>query len=377
MSSRSQDRETAAGRLDWHEDVDLGTRNSLRLPSRCRYFARARSSAAAVAALERAAQLQVPAWVLGQGSNVVLPPRVEGLILTLDSEGLERAPSGDAVDVRIDAGRDWHRTVLELCAEGLWGIENLALIPGSLGAAPVQNIGAYGQEFADSCTAVTAIDRRSGDLHVLSAADCGFAYRDSRFRRALDRWLILSVELRLRRDGEARIDYPGVAEALAGTPRPTPTDVARAVSAIRRERLPDPAFEPNAGSFFKNPVISRAQHEALRLDFPDLPGHALAEQLEGDPAPAGGGPGTVERVKIPAAWLIDRCGWRGQRMGGVGVAERHALVLVHHGGADGRDLLALAGRIRDSVRSRFGITLEQEPVLLGWASAGDGLVAAD
>lgn len=342
--------------LRWEIDADLTASNTLRLPSRCRRLAVAPSEAAALEALERAADEALPVHVLGQGSNVVLPPWIEGVVLQLTMEQLESvageaAEPGGAVQFEIGAGHSWAGCVRELAGRGLWGIENLALIPGTVGAAPVQNIGAYGQELSTTCIGVRVLDRQRGRIETWSGAECAFGYRDSRFRRDPERWLILAVRLRLLREASARRDYPGLDEALAGQTSPTALAVADAVTAIRRRRLPDPAELPNAGSFFKNPVIEAARFEALRERFPELPGHETTAQ---------GG------MKIPAAWLIEQCGWRGRREGGVGVAAGHALVLVHHGGADGRELLRLAAHIRESVAGRFDIVLEQEPLLLGW-----------
>lgn len=348
--------------LRWDSDADLTGHNTLRLPSRCRYLARAGDDAAVQEALARAADAALPVYVLGHGSNVVLPPRIEGVVLQLSMDQLQpmeplppspgaHGRGDDFAEFEIGAGHGWDRCVRLLAGRGFWGIENLALIPGTVGAAPVQNIGAYGQELAACCSGVRVLDRRDGRVEEWPGAACGFGYRDSRFRRDPDHWLILAVRLRLHCEGAAERDYPGLDEALGARPAPTPLEVVDAVSEIRRRRLPDPQAQPNAGSFFKNPVLDAADFDALRARWPALPGHVSE---------------TGRQVKVPAAWLIEQCGWRGRRAGQVGVAAGHALVLVHHGGADGRDLLALAERIRRSVEDRFGIVLEQEPVLLGW-----------
>jgi UDP-N-acetylmuramate dehydrogenase len=341
--------------LLWEDEAQLGELNTLRLPCRARHLARAGSAAAVRRVLDRAERTGLPVHVLGEGSNVVLPPRIEGIVLQLTMADLEATEEGAATRVHLGAGLDWYCAVRILAGRGLWGIENLALIPGTVGAAPVQNIGAYGQELAGTCSGVTVLDRRDGEIALWSAADCEFGYRGSRFRREGSRWLVLGVELLLSRDGEARTDYAGVREALGGDSAPTPLRMAETISRIRRQRLPDPRTLPNAGSFFKNPVVDAAKLAQLQERYPALPAHA---------GPAG--------TKIPAAWLIEQCGWKGRRRAGVGVARGHALVLVHHGGADGRALMALAGEIRDSVRDRFGIRLEQEPLLLGWEAPTAG-----
>lgn len=335
--------------LLWQDEAALDELNTLRLPCRARHLARAGSAAAVHRVLDRAEQSGLPVHLLGEGSNVVLPPRIEGIVLQLTMAELETAEEGAATRVRLGAGLDWNRAVRTLAGLGLWGIENLALIPGTVGAAPVQNIGAYGQELAGTCVGVRVLDRRDGSIARWSAADCDFGYRSSRFRREGSRWLVLGVELLLQHAGEARTDYAGVREALGGEAAPTPLRMAEIISRIRRQRLPDPRTLPNAGSFFKNPLVDAAKLAELQARHPELPVH----------------PGRTG-TKIPAAWLIEQCGWKGRRRAGVGVAPGHALVLVHHGGADGRALIALATEIRDSVRDRFGIELEQEPLLLGW-----------
>lgn len=354
--------------LQWFEDADLGGRNTLRLPSRADHLALAPGPDAVIEVLARAADLGLPVHVLGGGSNVVLPRRIRGVVLCLTANATTRAAAGDVCSLRVEGGADWDACVRAAAADGLWGIENLALIPGSVGAAPVQNIGAYGQEFAEVCASVEVVDLRQGRVEHWSAADCGFGYRDSRFRRARGHWLISAVELRLRTTGVPRLDYPGVAEAVAAATADgetaDPECIAGAVADLRRRRLPDPERMPNAGSFFKNPVLDRGVWETLVERWPGMPGLAVGAPSADDASAA--------RVKVPAAWLIERCGWRGRRQGGVGVSATHALVLVHHGGGDGAALLALADAIRASVRGEFGIDLEPEPVRLGWSEDDPG-----
>jgi UDP-N-acetylmuramate dehydrogenase len=251
--------------------------------------------------------------------------------------------------VEAGAGEDWHALVEETVARGLWGLENLALIPGSVGAAPMQNIGAYGVELADVLDAVEVFDRATGETGWLGAADCGLGYRTSRFKNE-HRYVLLAVRLVLARSAGPRLDYPALADALTGrTPSELrPGDVANAVMEIRRSKLPDPAIRPNAGSFFKNPVVDAAKADELLARNPDLP----CWEIDG-------------RRKLSAAWMIDRLGWRGRSIGGARVYDRHALVLVNDGSATGADVLELARAIRDSVGECFGVTLEPEPRLVG------------
>ena len=332
--------------LVWREAVDLSAANTLRLPCRARVLAVARNEADVREAFVRAAAAGLDVHVLGGGSNVVLPARLEGVALCLEPVA---PPAFAAGEVELPGGCDWDAAVRASASAGLWGMENLALIPGRVGAAPVQNIGAYGRELADVCVSVRAVDSRTGEVVEFSADDCGFAYRDSRFRRAPGRWMITAVTLRLAEAGSPLLDYPSLREACAGMRPTTPLEMVEHVSALRRARLPDPAQHPNAGSFFKNPVLPAEAWAALQQRAPDCPGRAE-------------GAGT----KVPAAWLIERAGWRGRRSGSFAVAEAHALVLVHEGGGDGAGLLAFAAEITADVEQRFGVRLEREPVLLGW-----------
>jgi UDP-N-acetylmuramate dehydrogenase len=295
-----------------------------------------------------------PVLVLGGGSNLLFAGDPEGVVLALTGRG-HRIVADDASHaiVRADAGGEWHDLVLWTLGQGLSGLENLALIPGTVGAAPIQNIGAYGVEVRERIHAVEAFERATGTMHRFSAGDCAFAYRDSRFKHAPDRYVVAAVEFALPRTPELRLEYAGIGAELEamgvdGTPRPT--QVAEAVCRIRRRKLPDPAVIGNAGSFFKNPMVPAAQAGALQAEHPALPAF----------------PGGSDDVrKLSAAWLIDACGWKGHREGDAGVADSHALVLVNHGHASGAQLLDLARRIAASVRERFGVAIEPEPRIVG------------
>ena len=288
-------------------------------------------------------------FVLGGGSNVVLLGDVPGTVYLnrIAGIGIIGEDSG-SVQVEAGAGENWHGLVSWSLEQGLCGLENLSLIPGSVGAAPIQNIGAYGVELASVLESVTAWDWRAGGWTTLSREDCRLGYRDSRFRTAdAGRYLITSVRLSLSRSFEARIDYPGLAEELVGT-RPTARAVSDAVIRLRRRKLPDPAVAGNAGSFFKNPVIARDQAEQLRSRHAEL----LAWPLENG------------KVKLSAAWMIEACGLKGRREGGARVSEQHALVLVNEGGASGHDVSALAIEVQKAVYEAFGVRLEPEPLLV-------------
>ena len=294
-----------------------------------------------------------PVLVLGGGSNLLFAGDPPGAVLALSGQQIRIVDDdGETALVRADAGVDWHAFVLWTLGQGLAGLENLALIPGTVGAAPIQNIGAYGVEVRERIATVEAFDRGSGEIVRLAAADCGFAYRNSRFKREPDRWIVTAVEFRLSRTPDLRLGYAGIGDELAssGIASPTPSQVAEAVCRVRRRKLPDPAVLGNAGSFFKNPIVPVAQALALADANPCLPVF-----------PAHGEAGR----KLSAAWLIDACGWKGHRDGDAAVSDRHALVLVNHGRASGAELLALARRIAGSVGERFDIALEPEPRIVG------------
>ena len=304
--------------------------------------------------------------LIGGGSNLLFAgdPDVPVLALTGDAVSVD-ADDGTEVVLRAQAGANWHGFVMDTLARGLGGLENLSLIPGTVGAAPIQNIGAYGVEVRERIRAVEAFEPATGAWHRLPAHDCAFGYRDSLFKRQPDRFIVTAVDFVLSRDAEVRVGYAGLDDALAaaGQASPTPRQVADAVIAIRRSKLPDPAVLGNAGSFFKNPIVPAAQAESLREAHPRLPVFPVApfpaDALAHGEAPHG------PRSKLSAAWLIDACGWKGHRRGDAGVADSHALVLVNHGAATGAELLALAREIAASVQDRFGVALEPEPRVVG------------
>ncbi|XKE46768.1 UDP-N-acetylmuramate dehydrogenase [Halomonas organivorans] len=330
-------------------EVDLARANTLGLPCIAERLVLPCSTAALQAALALARAEDWPTLVLGGGSNLILPERLSGLVIrpAMDAWWQEEA-EGDTVRVHAEAGVVWHDLVMTLAARGLWGLENLALIPGHCGAAPIQNIGAYGVELGEVLEAVHLVHLDDGREVVLGAEDCAFGYRDSIFKGSLaGRVIITRLVLRLARRAAPRLAYGDLANRVG--PAPTPLAVAEAVCAVRREKLPDPARLGNAGSFFKNPVVSSEQAEALLREHPDMPWF---------PQPAG-------RVKLAAGWLIDRCGLKGWRHGHFGVHDRQALVLVHHGGGSATELLAFAERVAGAVEDRFGIVLEREPRLAG------------
>jgi UDP-N-acetylmuramate dehydrogenase len=291
--------------------------------------------------------------LLGGGSNLLFAGDPPGAVISLDTHGItltEDAP-GLAL-VRVDAGVEWHSLVLWALEHGLMGLENLALIPGTVGAAPIQNIGAYGTEVGEFVHVVEVFDREQKAITRLGREACAFAYRDSVFKLKPDRYIVTAVEFALPRQRALKLDYAGIPEELQamGIADPGFRDVAAAVIRIRQRKLPDPAVMGNAGSFFKNPIVPSALAERLQSDHAGLP------VFRGDAA---------DNRKVSAAWMIEACGWKGFRDRDAGVASSHALVLVNHGTATGAELLSLARRIADSVHGRFGIRIEPEPKIIG------------
>ncbi len=324
--------------------------------------------------------------VIGGGTNILLIGDFDGTVLRVALRGrrIVERHAGDAI-VEAAAGENWHEFVGWTLDQGLSGLENLALIPGTVGASPIQNIGAYGVEMRERFDSLDALERHTGRVHRLGPSDCRFGYRDSIFKHpAGARFLITAVRFRLSTGFEPRLGYgelraelraaeilesasctpgagelrenaacaPGASGPHDGARRALDArDVAQAVIAIRRRKLPDPALLGNAGSFFRNPLVDAAHADALAAQHPDMP------RYPADGSDAG-------RIKLSAGWLIERCGWKGYRAGDAAVHERHSLVLVNYGSATGVQLLELAERIRDSVAQRFSVMLEPEPTIV-------------
>lgn len=337
---------------DLSADYPLRTHNTFGFDVRAGFACTIRSEADLAAALADPRLAGLPRLVLGGGSNVVLTRDFEGVAMLIRMRGRRIVgETEDAYLVEAAAGENWHEFVAWTLEQGLGGLENLALIPGTVGAAPIQNIGAYGLEMAERFERLRAFDLLEGRAVEMDAEACAFGYRDSVFKRAgRDRFVILSVTFRLPKRWQARASYADLARELdaRGIATPTPGQIFDAVVAIRRAKLPDPVTLGNAGSFFKNPVIDAGEFDALRSREPEIVFYA---QRDG-------------RVKLAAGWMIDRCGWKGRTHGGAGVHDRQALVLVNRGGATGAQVLALAHAIRTDVGQRFGVELEVEPVVV-------------
>ncbi len=328
-------------------NADLAPLTTFGLPARAEWLAPCTSVEEVQEALGFSRREGLALTVLGGGSNVLLTRDLDGLVLHNRIAGLELVrEEGDDLYVRVGAGESWHGFVQATLAKGWYGMENLSLIPGSVGASPMQNIGAYGLEVEARFHSLEAIATDTGEARTFLHADCEFGYRESIFKRALKgAYVITHVTYRLSRTPDLRLEYGAIRSELdaMGVASPSPLDVSQAVIRIRQSKLPDPAVLGNAGSFFKNPVLSEAAFSALQAQHADVPNY---------PAPGG--------VKVAAGWLIDQAGWKGHDRGTHGVHDRQALVLVHRGGATGADLLQLSRDIQADVQSKFGVSLERE-----------------
>ncbi len=332
-------------------DVDLRPYNSFGLPARARRLVRIRSEADLRWVVNHPDWGRASKFILGGGSNLVLTRDLQPLVLKVEVPGRRLIDDGDDWIVEAGAGERWHDLVLWTIEQGVGGLENLALIPGTVGAAPVQNIGAYGVEVKDRFDSLDTLDLMSGRAVTLNKDACHFGYRDSVFKQHLaGRSVILRVRFRCPKRWAPELGYLDLqrAQEAAGVTAPTPAQVAEWVMAIRRAKLPDPAVIGNAGSFFKNPIVSA---EACRAVIAREP-HIVHYPLEDG------------RCKLAAGWLIDACGWKGKTVGGAGVYEKQALVLVNRGEARGGEVLTLAQAIQASVFARFGVRLEPEPVVV-------------
>ena len=290
-----------------------------------------------------------PIHILGGGSNLLLTRDLAGLVIKNEIKGFEIIQEdANSVVVAFGGGENWHQVVLWALEHNFGGIENLSLIPGSVGAAPIQNIGAYGVELKDVFEKLEAVEIPSGKLGIFHKKECGFGYRDSVFKGPLKgKYFITKVFLRLTKKEHAlNMEYGAIQQVLSeqGVTNPTIKDVSNAVIYIRKSKLPDPDQIGNSGSFFKNPEIETAEFHRLIKAFPDLVYYKL---------PNG-------KVKIPAGWLIERAGWKGKRIGDAGTHSRQALVLVNHGNASGQEILHLSRQILAEIQEQFGISLELE-----------------
>lgn len=337
------------------ENVSLAGRNTFRIPARAEILADVKNSDGLAELFDFAMLRNGPVMVLGEGSNILFAADVPGVVICLTMSEIKIVKDeGDFVLVRADAGVNWNDFIGWTLGRGLLGLENMSLIPGTVGACPIQNIGAYGVEVGEFIETVEVFDRQSQRIKRIGKRECEFAYRDSLFKQDLNRYVICAVEFLLPRTRELKLDYAGVREELAsmGVETPRAVHVAEAISRIRTRKLPNPAILGNAGSFFKNPIVSATQAEQLKSQNAGLP------CFPGD---------SDETRKISAAWLIENAGWKGFRdpYSDAGIAEQHALVLVNHGNATGQQLLDLARRVAKSLFEKYGVNIEPEPRIIG------------
>jgi UDP-N-acetylmuramate dehydrogenase len=337
-------------------NVDLQGFNTFGIKARAHRLFRL-ESLEQLTALSQLLKDETQVFILGGGSNLLITQDIQSTVIQVALRGIQAIEtSADSVLVEAGAGEPWHEFVLECLRQGWFGLENLSLIPGSVGASPVQNIGAYGVEMRECFESLTAWHWHTGELKQWRAAECQFAYRDSVFKHPQGKdWVILSVRFRLHTGakGQASVNFnyadlkKQLEPILSEGRQPTPQEVSEAVCTVRASKLPDPAQLGNAGSFFKNPVVANHLSEQLAKVYPALPAWPVEH-------------GT----KLSAAWLIDQAGWKGFRKGDAGVHKNHALVLVNYGSATGQEMMDLARNIQASVYQRFGIRIEPEPIIL-------------
>lgn len=324
------------------ENYSLLPHNTFGIDAKCRRFMEYSS---VEEAQEIARQLQSPYLLIGAGSNLLLTADFDGTVVHSTLKGVERQ---NDTDVRCGSGEVWDEVVAWCVGHGLYGAENLSLIPGEVGASAVQNIGAYGAEVKDLIVSVEAVEIGTGRLCVFSREECQYGYRDSRFKHEWkNKYLITHVVYRLSNDeGQQSTEYGNIRSELErrGISLPTAEQLRQVVIDIRNAKLPDPKVTGNAGSFFMNPVVNRSKYEELQAQYPDMPHYYI----------------DADHEKIPAGWMIDQCGWKGRSLGRAGVHDKQALVLVNRGGATGADIVALCQQIQHDVREKFGIDIHPE-----------------
>jgi len=332
-----------------HTQVDLSSFNTLGLRSQASLYTELHSIFD-LHALIQDPQLKKEKWhILGGGSNLVLPPLVQGLVIKVVNQGRELLhEEADFWFVKAQAGENWNDFVQWTLAHGYYGLENLSLIPGTVGAAPIQNIGAYGVEVKDTLWEVTCVDLASGELKTFTNEECRFSYRDSFFKQeGAGKYLIWDVTFRLPKKVKLHLEYGDIRKELERQQlEENPINISRAVISIRTSKLPDPKVIGNAGSFFKNPLVTADHRDDLLKKYPQLVSFSASEG----------------KFKLAAGWLIDQSGWKGKKLGPVGMFEKQALVLVNHGGASADDVWKLAAQVCADVKSRFGVDIEAEPI---------------
>ncbi|MBL4676248.1 MAG: UDP-N-acetylmuramate dehydrogenase [Mucilaginibacter sp.] len=333
--------------LQIQENVSLKNFNTFGIDVNARYFAEINHEADLAELFADPQWQQMQRLILGGGSNMLLVNNFEGLVIRLNIRGIEHRISQEDVYVEAGAGEVWNDLVNYCVARGYAGMENLSLIPGSVGASPIQNIGAYGVELKDVFESCRAFEIATGELRTFTHADCKFGYRESVFKAELaGQFIITSVKFKLSLTANLNLKYGAIEQELTnrGIEVPTIKDVSQVVSHIRVSKLPDPSTIGNAGSFFKNPVITLREFEPILANHPDVVNYPAPDNM----------------VKLAAGWLIEQCGWKGKQVGHTGTWKNQALVLVNHGGATGEEVYSFSSQIIDSVYVKFGVTLQRE-----------------
>ncbi|NGP76129.1 UDP-N-acetylmuramate dehydrogenase [Balneolaceae bacterium YR4-1] len=329
-------------------DVDLAPYNTLNIEAKAASFLSVTSQEQLISFIKEAGQEFDNLFVLGGGSNILFADDFEGLVLHVAIKGREVVEETDEyIKLQVGAGENWHETVRYCVEQGWGGIENLSLIPGTVGAAPIQNIGAYGVELVEVFQSLDAVELKTGKVKTFYKQDCRFGYRDSIFKNELKGiYIVTKVTLALSKNPQLNTSYGAISRELEkrNIQSPTIRDISQVVIDIRNSKLPNPDELGNAGSFFKNPVVSRQKYEHLKMKYPSVPGYELNE---------------IE-IKIPAGWLIEEAGLKGMKLGNAGTYKQQALVIVNHGGATGQEIMELAGKIKASVKNKFGIELVPE-----------------
>ncbi len=340
--------------MNIYANYNLLQHNTFHFPVSARFFIEVRHASAIPTLRQDPVISSLPWQVIGGGSNLVLTQDLDAVVIhcIYDEIKLLKEDHG-SVWLSVGAGCPWHNLVTYTVDHGWWGLENLALIPGTVGAAPVQNIGAYGAEVQDTITRVQSFDLRDGRRVELRKSECGFSYRNSIFKQSLaNRVLIHRVTFRLRKHATPNLMHEPLHEALIKKydtiEQITPRQIYDEVIILRNQRIPDPKILGSAGSFFKNPSISSTHYQTLIAQHPNMPSHKTPDG----------------QIKIPAAWLIEQAQWKGKRISDAGVHVNHALILVNYGSATGKNLLELADKIRDDVINQFSIALEKEVVVI-------------
>ncbi len=330
------------------ENKSLKHYNTFGIDVSAKYFVEAESVEKIIYALNFAHENKLPLMLFSGGSNMLLTHDFEGLVLKLNLKGIEVVSEGeDFVEVKVKSGENWHEFVQWTLQNDFGGLENLSLIPGNAGTAPMQNIGAYGVEIKDTMTELSALEISTKEIRKFTNEACKFGYRESVFKHELkNQFIIIDVTFKLtKRNHILHTEYGAIQSELKklNIKNPTIQDISKAVINIRQSKLPDPKEIGNSGSFFKNPVISKNQFERLKKQFPDISGYSSGDE-----------------VKVAAGWLIEKAGWKGKRFGDAGVHEKQALVLVNYGKATGQEIYDLSQRILEDIYDKFEINLERE-----------------